>query len=385
MARISYDLPRLLMGLVAILVSNSTLADSSCPATRQSCPVKFTAGQISIIDSVFNAKDKITIKASKGPVTPPDHFGDPVNGGVSNSTCLYDASGQLLLELNIAAGGTDGRGKPFWRYASGKATYKNRLTNEDGVSSASQVSGAKTAFGLTAHNKYGTLALPAPDKFTRRLYVQHLTDNGACAELVFRNVAANPTRGSVTAKEPSVPANDDDDDISCLASPPELYSNWIYDASFIAVDNQGGTHFMQESGSGASDFDLINGFGGYTISGRDNSDPDKWFRIQLPTITGVGVYQPVIFCYQPDLCERGDWQFPYSHPSAGPAYRSFEVTGGSVEITSFSECADYFGDLRTSGIRVSGHFSVNGEDVNPGLPSSGTISGAFDWPIWNQK
>lgn len=157
------------------------------------------------------SKNSFGFKASVASTTQ-EIFGNPsittLAGGASANTCVYDANGKLILDLLVAAGGVDEKGKPNWKHKVGKAkninTYTNRLGNDDGVTNVTQVSGVKSQVQIKA--KGDKLTIKASDFTSSGLTVQHiasstLNDNQTCTATQFpaNSIIIDTVKGSVKA------------------------------------------------------------------------------------------------------------------------------------------------------------------------------------------
>jgi hypothetical protein len=140
---------------------------TTCGPPRPGC-VPAGKASVSIVEKKIG-KEKWSVKLAKldGEVTAAD-FGDPVTGSSHYLTCLYDAAGVLVAELEIerAAGDTCGpKAKPCWKAAGEKGfRYKDPDAAASGVRGLKLKSGpaGKGAVQLKAGNntKKAQSALP---------------------------------------------------------------------------------------------------------------------------------------------------------------------------------------------------------------------------------
>ena len=169
------------------------IASGPCPPAPAPGCAAFEKASLSIA-AKGGTKDKLALKLSGGAIGDAA-FGDPL-GLTSHATCVYDGSDTLVLELPVAAGGTDPGGKPLWRQTRSTSKYRNRAGNEAGVNAVKQKAGRRGKVQIKGKGE----ALPLPPlPLTAPVVVQHRTLDGTCVGTTFETLAKNEA-GRVKAK-----------------------------------------------------------------------------------------------------------------------------------------------------------------------------------------
>ena len=143
-------------------------------------------------------KTSLRFKAS-GAITPALFFGVPV-ADTAHSTCVYDANGDPLAELNVASN------EGFWKQSQGNeralTRYRNRAGNSDGVTLVQQVSGANTRVQVKARGAQLDPLLNLAGFTPAGLRVQQVTTGDACVEAVFPSgsIEIDLAKGRLKAK-----------------------------------------------------------------------------------------------------------------------------------------------------------------------------------------
>jgi cysteine-rich repeat protein len=123
---------------------------------QQGCPMNPPEGcleagtsSLSIRDSSDDDRDAIRWKWKKGAALRLSHLSDPTDDG-HFSLCLYPDSEMLAEELAVPAG-------PFWRWTSGRYTYKDVVGSVDGVTQVRIQSGFEGESSLAVSAKGAAL------------------------------------------------------------------------------------------------------------------------------------------------------------------------------------------------------------------------------------
>jgi hypothetical protein len=139
-------------------------------------------------------------------------FGDPLNGSTTYSLCVYDENGgvpQFKMGLVVAAGGTCS-GLPCWKSAGSKGwSYKNTLSNWDGVTQIKALGGAAGKPKVKVAGRGASLPLPPPVSFGVQYFEKdpavivqlHSSSPANCWSSTFSTASKNDG-GSFKAKTP---------------------------------------------------------------------------------------------------------------------------------------------------------------------------------------
>lgn len=118
------------------------------------------------------SKASLAWKWSKATVAEGD-YGDP-SASTSYALCIYD-DGLLVLDRSVAAGGTCGYDECWFPGNRGSFKFKNKVGNDDGITSASLKTGAGSA-AIAIKAKGLRLSLPLPLEQSSDVTVQWVKD-----------------------------------------------------------------------------------------------------------------------------------------------------------------------------------------------------------------
>ena len=138
-----------------------------------------------------DSKDTLAWTWAKGAATARADFGDPLAAAIYD-LCLYDATGVLVADANVPAGGLCGaKGpKPCWKAARPGFVYANKGATPDGVTKLTLSAGVVGKAKLAAQAKGHNLVLPGLP-LALPVTVQLKSTAGVCWEARYSTAAKN--------------------------------------------------------------------------------------------------------------------------------------------------------------------------------------------------
>jgi hypothetical protein len=158
---------------------------------RPTCkhPTRRGAAQLTLVPRPGAGADRLDWTFAHGDATAASELGNP-RGTTPYGFCVFDATGALLVDVEVPPGGTCG-GKPCWSAKRGRVLYRDPSGAATGLTEVAVKPGRAGKATARVSGRSAALALPPLPIVALPLTVQLVNGAGACWGAVYSAPLAN--------------------------------------------------------------------------------------------------------------------------------------------------------------------------------------------------